>query len=198
MSPTLPNAPTYHAHADNLSSAMANLLNRGSYDDDGDFCIYRTDDDGPEGDIREVREGFAALHAYVAFQPAATAPDAGAAHSAEPWRTDAQTGLAYGYLEDGRRVFDCGATPLDPAQARANAERIVACVNALAGIPTAQLMTLQPGQLHRALRYLGHEIRSLDDQLGYFDGGLFFPFDCDLPAILATQRLQLPVPEEAA
>jgi hypothetical protein len=70
-------------------------------------------------------------------------------HTPEPWRivngVDVQSGpqgaLAY--------VSTAGARGRTLAEAHANGRRVVACVNALAGLPTESLEELEPGDLHR-------------------------------------------------
>ena len=78
-------------------------------------------------------------------------------HTREPWKCD------------GEDLWHCGESyesKVDPheftgividknvrrsTRARANARRIVACVNALAGIPTERLEQLKPGEVRERL-----------------------------------------------
>lgn len=66
--------------ADKLAQALRALLERGVFDDDGDFCVYATEaeqevqqaDDDDLG-IEEVKAGYAALAEYYAPQQAPSA-----------------------------------------------------------------------------------------------------------------------------
>jgi hypothetical protein len=77
------------------------------------------------------------------------------AHSPEPWRYGVVNGLGAGSCDvvSGRDLV-C-ATGVRP-NAEADARRIVACVNALAGVPTEKLEYLESGP-GRVLYYELHE-----------------------------------------
>lgn len=58
-------------------------------------------------------------------------------HTKEPWRTDAPSGFP-GDVMAGKEMI-ARTTITDQSNAKANARRIVACVNACDGIPTDEL-----------------------------------------------------------
>lgn len=105
----------------------------------------------------EVRAALAAFDAQLA-----QAPTPAGEHSAEPWciadegETDADSeGFATGCVRvdclDGLTVIAEVCAGLPASETNANARRIVACVNACAGIPTELLESLELGELDAAV-----------------------------------------------
>lgn len=105
---------------------------------------------------------------------------------------------AYAVEGNGRWIadFSRNARPQDVQQA--NAARAILCKESLAGVPSALLECLQPGDLLVALRYLGLPLIEQDGGLGYVDGDGFEPLGADEAAVRRVRALVnvLPVPED--
>lgn len=106
----------------------------------------------------DVREALAAFDARLAQAP----KPATDLHTAEPWsisaegETDANAdGFATGDVRveglDGLTVIAEVCAGLPAHETNANARRIIACVNACAGIPTELLESLELGELDAAI-----------------------------------------------
>lgn len=82
-------------------------------------------------------------------------------HTPEPWEAQWQPRLSVIHGPEGEHIADTGCWRDDEhPEMRANAERIVACVNACAGISTEQL---SPRLLTRVFTVLEEAAESLDD-----------------------------------
>ena len=75
-------------------------------------------------------------------------------HTPEPWTAESQPRLSIIHGPNGEHIADTGCWRDDEhPEMRANAARIVACVNACAGIPTEQLESGSVAQLIGAAKH---------------------------------------------
>jgi hypothetical protein len=82
------------------------------------------------------------------------------AHSPEPWSRDAEAGECACYIRDAKNWLLVGEDDYGPTLDVDDARRIVACVNACAGIPTD---ALESGSLGEALRLAAVAVSDLND-----------------------------------
>ena len=92
--------------------------------------------------------------------------------------------------------FSRNARPRD--EQRANAARAALCKDALAGVPSALLECLNPGDLLIALRYFGLPVQLQGGELCYFDDGDWIGLGADEAAVRRVKSIvdALPVPED--
>lgn len=99
--------------------------------------------------------------------------------------------------QSGQWIGDFSRNPKHEDTQRANARRAVACVNALAGVPTSWLEQFKPGDFLTALRYYGHAI---DAEEGVYTDGATTE-DVGGDDYMAVRRMaemsqRLPLPED--
>lgn len=140
----------------------------------GTATIIATCRAGQDFELKEFGWCYDRIMAAIGAAPAVTPAAEPAAHTPEPWhlsRHGVYIRKAYPTLGDGPKDFNIAELndAVGPAaSAMANARRIVAAVNAAAGVPTAVLDRVTWAEMALALesahRLLGDAVQTIDDE----------------------------------